>query len=171
MYLWHYTIHHKSQIRLIILKCDDSHYNFRQVTFIQSEFRDCFCQHWSGSASFSSHSAQSVIGPVTLNTRLNPYPTFINTGLVYLVSNFIILHGLCPTDSYFTFLLNINFLWSKTNFHGKCGVSSLRTTSWHEMLTHLPWTKWPPFPRRHFQIHFHEWKVLYFDSNFTEVCS
>ena len=27
----------------------------------------------------------------------------------------------------------------------------------------LPWTKWPPFRRRHFQIHFCEWKVLYFD--------
>ena len=33
-----------------------------------------------------------------------------------------------------------------------------------------PWTKWPPFRRGHFQLHFHEWKVLYFDSNFTEVC-
>ena len=28
------------------------------------------------------------------------------------------------------------------------------------MLTHLPWTKWPPFRRRHFQMHFCEWKVL-----------
>ena len=34
-----------------------------------------------------------------------------------------------------------------------------------------PWTKWPKLRRRHFQMHFHEWKVLYFDSNFTEVCS
>ena len=34
-----------------------------------------------------------------------------------------------------------------------------------------PWTKWPPFHRQHFQMHFHEWKFLYFDSNFTEVCS
>ena len=38
-------------------------------------------------------------------------------------------------------------------------------------LTHLPLEKWPPFRRRHFYMHFHEWKVLYFDSNFTEVCS
>ena len=37
-------------------------------------------------------------------------------------------------------------------------------------LTHLPWTKWPPFPRWHFQMHFYEWKVLCFDSNFIEVC-
>ena len=27
------------------------------------------------------------------------------------------------------------------------------------------------FPRRYFQMHFHEWTVLYFDSNCTEVCS
>ena len=38
-------------------------------------------------------------------------------------------------------------------------------------LTHLPWTKWLPFHRPHFQLHFLEWKVLYFDSNFTGVCS
>ena len=34
-----------------------------------------------------------------------------------------------------------------------------------------PWTKWLPFSRWHFKMHFHEWKVLYFDSKFTEVCS
>ena len=34
-----------------------------------------------------------------------------------------------------------------------------------------PWTRWPPFRRRYFQMHFREWKVLYFDLNFTEVCS
>ena len=38
-------------------------------------------------------------------------------------------------------------------------------------LTHLPWTKCPPFRRRHFQVRFHEWKILYFASIFTEVCS
>ena len=36
---------------------------------------------------------------------------------------------------------------------------------------HPPWTKWPPFRRRYFHMHFREWKVLHFDSNFTEVCS
>ena len=34
-----------------------------------------------------------------------------------------------------------------------------------------PWTKWPPFRRRYFHMHFLEWKYLYFDYNFTEVCS
>ena len=29
-------------------------------------------------------------------------------------------------------------------------------------LTHLPWTKWPPFCIWYFQMHFREWKVLYF---------
>ena len=38
-------------------------------------------------------------------------------------------------------------------------------------LTHLGPGKWPPFRWRHFQMHFHELKVLYFDSDFTEVCS
>ena len=32
-------------------------------------------------------------------------------------------------------------------------------------------TKWPPYHRQHFQMHFLEWKVSYFHSNFTEVCS
>ena len=32
------------------------------------------------------------------------------------------------------------------------------------ILTHPPpWTKWPPFRRRYFQMHFREWKVLCFD--------
>ena len=38
------------------------------------------------------------------------------------------------------------------------------------MLTLLSLDKSSPFRRRHFQTHFHGWKVLYFDSNFTEVC-
>ena len=38
-------------------------------------------------------------------------------------------------------------------------------------LTHFPRTKWLPFRRRRLCMHFHEWKVLYFDLNFNEVCS
>ena len=34
-----------------------------------------------------------------------------------------------------------------------------------------PLDKWQPFPRRNFQLHFHEWRFLYLNSNFTEVCS
>ena len=30
--------------------------------------------------------------------------------------------------------------------------------------------KWLPFHRQHFQMHFPEWKLFYFDSNFTEIC-
>ena len=30
-------------------------------------------------------------------------------------------------------------------------------------------TKWPPFSRRHFQVHFLEWKYINFDYDFTEV--
>ena len=32
-------------------------------------------------------------------------------------------------------------------------------------------TKWPPFRRRNFQVHFLEWKLLNFEFNFTEICS
>ena len=35
-------------------------------------------------------------------------------------------------------------------------------------LTHLPMAT---ICRLHFEMHFHEWKILYFDSNFTEVGS
>ena len=38
-------------------------------------------------------------------------------------------------------------------------------------LTNLPRIKWPPFCRRQIQMHFHVWKLLYFDSNFTEIYS
>ena len=32
-------------------------------------------------------------------------------------------------------------------------------TSWNQ-LSHPPWKIWPPFRRRHFQMHFREWKVV-----------
>ena len=32
-------------------------------------------------------------------------------------------------------------------------------------------TKWPAFCKRHFPVHFLEWKFVYFDLNFTEVSS
>ena len=34
-----------------------------------------------------------------------------------------------------------------------------------------PWTKWPPFRRRHRQMHFREWKLVYFESNVIVLCS
>ena len=38
-------------------------------------------------------------------------------------------------------------------------------------LTHWGRDKWTPFRRRHFQMHFLQWKCLNSDYNFTEVCS
>ena len=32
-------------------------------------------------------------------------------------------------------------------------------------------TKWPPFLRRRFQVHYLEWKYMKYDTNCTEVCS
>ena len=40
-----------------------------------------------------------------------------------------------------------------------------------EVLSHWGRDKWPPFPRRHFQMDFLEWKCMNFDWNLTEVCS
>ena len=40
-----------------------------------------------------------------------------------------------------------------------------------DRLTHFPWAKWLRFRRRYLWMHFHVWKVLYFGSKFTEVCS
>ena len=34
---------------------------------------------------------------------------------------------------------------------------------YHTHLIHLLCTKWLPFRRQYFQIHFHEWKILYFE--------
>ena len=38
-------------------------------------------------------------------------------------------------------------------------------------ITHWGWDKWPPFARRHFQMHFLEWKYINFDGDFIEICS
>ena len=38
-------------------------------------------------------------------------------------------------------------------------------------LTHWGRDKWTPFRRRHFQLHFPEWKCLNSDYNITEICS
>ena len=54
-------------------------------------------------------------------------------------------------------------------------LPSMRTPgnrAWSFIIYHIEAeTKWPPFCRRHFQMHFLEWKCLNIDYNFTEVCS
>ena len=44
---------------------------------------------------------------------------------------------------------------------------SLLTTTW--LIS--PWTKWPPFRGRFFQMHFLQWTWIDFDENFTKVYS
>ena len=64
------------------------------------------------------------------------------------------------------------WMGAKWNFHHIWIVMEKLLVKWSPVLWLIfPWRKWPPFRRRHFQIHFLEWKVWYFDSNFTEVCS
>ena len=40
--------------------------------------------------------------------------------------------------------------------------SVLYAGCWLHYWTHHPWWKSPPFHKRHFQLHFHEWKFVYF---------
>ena len=60
-----------------------------------------------------------------------------------------------------------------TKAHFENVVSNLSAISFRTLSYWLifPWTKWPPFCRWFFQMYFCEWKNLYFDWNFTEVCS
>ena len=46
-------------------------------------------------------------------------------------------------------------------FHGIYCINAIRTNGVNS--SSHPWTKWPPFRRRYFQMHFPEWKFLYFD--------
>ena len=50
-------------------------------------------------------------------------------------------------------------------------VMDITCGCWASIRLISPWTKWPPFRRRHFQMHFLEWKCIDSDSYFTEVCS
>ena len=69
--------------------------------------------------------------------------------------------------------------WSNTSIYivSICSCNGLVAgaglTHWilGDSLTCLLWTKWLPFCRWHLWMHFYECKVLYLDSNFTEVCS
>ena len=74
-------------------------------------------------------------------------------------------------------LIKIFLLWN----HLKCPRNSFMSGSYwahrksefmQVMSQHIEaWTKWPPFCRRYFQLHFLERNFSYFGSNFTDVCS
>ena len=49
---------------------------------------------------------------------------------------------------------------------GTCGLPTHRTAFNIEAET-----IWTPFRRRHFHVHFRQWKLWYFDWIFTEICS
>ena len=67
--------------------------------------------------------------------------------------------------------------WWKKNpvtFILKCSLTTCKCPlrPWARKPSHIEAeTKWPPFCRRHFQMHFLQWKTLCSDPNFTEVCS
>ena len=49
----------------------------------------------------------------------------------------------------------------------------IKRSKWNRHVLQLisPWRKWPPPRGRPIQLHFREWKLMYFHSNFTEICS
>ena len=53
--------------------------------------------------------------------------------------------------------------------HNQCSLKSVQVVITYPPPPPHPWTKWPPFRRRHIQMHFLEWKCVDFDQNFTEV--
>ena len=77
--------------------------------------------------------------------------------------------------------VKINYIYEKhmlefQKFHCRCdgdcnGSLPQPIIFFSTLLTHPPRTKWPPFRRRHFQVHLLEWKCRNFDSNFNDVYS
>ena len=64
-------------------------------------------------------------------------------------------------------------MWPGSQSHDYCHSQGQTDHLGHPLLTLKHWgpDKWTPFRRRHFQMHFLEWKCLNSDLNFTEVCS
>ena len=58
--------------------------------------------------------------------------------------------------------LTILLIWSARQGQILVNLSTMHTEAC---------SKWLTFCRQHFQIHFLEWICLYFDSNFTDICS
>ena len=74
--------------------------------------------------------------------------------------------SLCTSNERFITSAEIRALrgHSITSFHVAVIIKPYASSS-------APGTKWPPFCRRCFLMHFREWKVLYFELIFTEVSS
>ena len=97
-------------------------------------------------------------------------------------SIFVFWHlNLCKCKVIFTRLLNFK---TNRNFIPKLlffphpdsikidGQMSVRYYLWlTQLFNTLRSTEWQPFSRRDYQIHFLEWKCIFFDKDFTEVCS
>ena len=66
-----------------------------------------------------------------------------------------------PKGTNFNQILNEIHIFSFKKMH--LNVSSVKRRPFSlglNVLPHLPWTKWPPFHRRYFQMHFGEWIVF-----------
>ena len=99
-------------------------------------------------------------------THLKGHPNF--PGAKDLMKLF---RGSTPTRSYCwheLFEVNHMCVWSWSTY-GKYTTKVLtkRWRDWHNEAE----TKGPPFSSRHFEIRFRVWKTLYFDCDFTEICT
>ena len=85
------------------------------------------------------------------------------TLLLWLFKNFRFRPEIWWGDALYHAADNVEIWPCMTNF---C-IISYQPTEGAVVFWTFPWTLWPLFRRRHFR----ECKVLYFDSNFTKVCS
>ena len=66
-------------------------------------------------------------------------------------------------DSLWMSFPSLGYIWinARRKVCSSSNVSFSTTLTDWKMWTH--WDKWPPFSRRHFQMHFLEWKCVHFD--------
>ena len=87
------------------------------------------------------------------------------------------LFGICTCFIVMPEIENItSFSWDESRdqvskfpaigFRSNCFWQWYMMTSWHWLTS--PWPKLPLFRRQHMQMICHEWRVLYFSSNFTD---
>ena len=85
----------------------------------------------------------------------------------------ILFFGVCPFTGENYVMCTHNYILASSQWIAQRQVMHHQRVvhiiyAWRHNLIFLR-TKWLPFRRRYFQMHYREWKFLYFDYNFTEV--
>ena len=86
------------------------------------------------------------------------FTVFFSYGSCWLQASIGLGNGLAPNRKQ-------AITWTNADQDSWCHMSSISLNS------SPPRTKWPPFRRRHVQMHFLEWKYLNFKQNFIEIRS